>query len=484
MKKNTLILIAFIGIFGITSCKKFLDVKPKTELPQDVLFNTEEGFKDALTGVYIQMKTDNAYGAALTQTTIEQLISSWDVVNNSVEKNIGLFAYNDEAVEARMAGIYGQLYKNISSINAILGQIDIQKSVFKTPENFAMIKAECLGLRAYCHLDILRLFGPTPSNTAAGNMLPYVTILSKKPNPTISFDAYKTALLKDLTDAAALVKDIDPIKTYTIEQLGNPGGYIGGVPSNYNPSDTYFAYRYLRMNYYAIVALKARTNLYFGDDVAAYTNAKEVIDAQNTDGSPKFRLGISSDLTAGDYSFFNEQIFGLYDFEMNTKYAVRYTSGLLKKGTSATLINSNLFGNTGTDIRESSLWQLITLPNQAKCYVIKKYAGSASNIKWSQIPMLRVSEMYLIAAEVAPTAEAQGYWNTFKAARNITSTILPTDTDLRKMEVLKEFRKEFYAEGQAFFAYKRVNAPKTWITFIPSAAVVNYMPPIPKTEGF
>lgn len=481
MKKNTLLLVAFIGIFGFTSCKKFLDVVPKTELPQDVLFGTEAGFKDALTGVYIQMKTDNAYGGALTQTTIEYLVSSWDVVNNTVEKNIGLFAYTDEAVENKMAAIYAQLYKNISSINAILGQIDAKKSVFKSNEEYAMIKAECLGLRAYCHLDLLRLFGPLPTSTAGGNMLPYVTMISVTPNAPMPFETYKAALLKDLTDAAALVKDVDPIKMYSIAQLSSPGG----INSNYNPTDTYFAYRYLRMNYYAIVALQARAHLYFGDAVTAYAYAKEIIDAKNTDGTPKFRLGTAADLAGGDFSFFNEQIFGLYAFNMNDIYSSRYATGNLKKGTSATLINGSLFGNTGTDIRESSLWELITQANSAKTYVIKKYMGNIdANIKFSQIPMLRLSEMYLIAAEVGPLSEAQGYWDAFKAARNINTTTLPLDEALRRQDVLKEFRKEFYAEGQAFFAYKRVDAPKTWITFIPSAATVNYTPPIPKIEGF
>lgn len=466
MKNYILLLIAFIGIFGFTSCKKFLNVVPKTELPQDELFKTEQGFKDALTGVYIQMKTNNAYGGSLTQTTIEYLVSSWDVVSNTAEQRLGLFNYTDEGVESRMASIYAQLYKNISSINAILGQIDANKSVFKSPENFEIIKAECLGLRAYCHLDLLRLFGPVPTNTDGGNMLPYVTALSVKPNAAIPFVAYKTALMKDITDATALVKDIDPIKTN----------------STYNPKDTYFAYRYLRMNYYALVALQARANLYFGDEAAAYANAKEVIEAKNGDATSKFRLGTSADLAAGDNNFFNEQIFGLYDFEMSTKYADRFSSGTLKKGTSATLIKGTLFGNTGTDIRESSLWELVTLPNQAKCYIIKKYTGT--DVKFSQIPMLRLSEMYLIAAEVGPLTEAQGYWDTFKAARNIPGTTLSPDNTSRKIDVLKEFRKEFYAEGQAFFAYKRIDAPKTWITFIPAAATVNYMPPIPKIEGF
>lgn len=38
----------------ITSCEKWLDVNPKSEIKADKLFDTEAGFKDALTGLYIQ----------------------------------------------------------------------------------------------------------------------------------------------------------------------------------------------------------------------------------------------------------------------------------------------------------------------------------------------------------------------------------------------------------------------------------------------
>ena len=50
-------------------------------------------------------------------------------------------------------------------------------------------------------------------------------------------------------------------------------------------------------------------------------------------------------------------------------------------------------------------------------------------------------------------------------------------------EMLKEYRKEFYAEGQSFFAYKRLNAPKASILFVPGDAVLSYLIPLPRTEA-
>ncbi len=483
MKNFKIILLAITVtvMMGTSSCKKYLTVNPETEIPQEQLFNTESGFKDALTGVYLQMKNDNAYGKAMTMTTIEQLTSSWDVTANTTEQRLGLFNYTDEGVAGSLSAIFSQEYKIISSVNSILGEIDNKREVFKTPGMYEVIKSECLAIRAYCHLDLLRLFGPVPTAPANGNMLAYVTAVSKTPNQRISFTAYQVALFKDLADAEALVKDVDPITKYSLTQLKNPG-----PTTAFNPSDTYLAYRYIRVNYYAIKALEARAYLWFNVKDKAYECAKVVIDAKNPDNTVKFALGTSADMAAQDYLLSREHIFGLYDYDLYTKYTTMYASGTLKKSTSATIINTQLYGNTGTDIREANLWQLITLANAAKCYVLKKYlvvekpATLALDIK--QIPMLRVSEMYLIGAETAPTAEAQALWTAFRTARNITTTTLPADPLQLQLEVIKEYRKEFYAEGQGFFAYKRINAPKANFLFAPTAATVNYLIPLPANE--
>ena len=433
--------------------------------------------------MYIQIKSNSSYGQALTQTTVEQLISNWDVTTNTTEQRLGLFNYADEGVQGRFNSIWAQQYKVISSINAILGKIDEKKSVFTNPNMYELVKSECLALRAYCHLDILRIFGPVPTDISTAKNLPYALTLTSAPQVHIPYADFKANLLKDLTEAEAIIKDKDPIQTYSLSQLKSPG-----VSSGYNPVDNFEAYRYLRMNYYAIKALQARAYLWFGENDKAYENAKVVIDAKNSDGNGKFRLGTVTDMSATtkDYVLSNEHIFGLYAYNLNDTYTSLYTSGTLKKGSAETTIKNTLYGNTGTDIRESSMWELLTLANASKVYVIKKYQSDknpAITADFKQIPMLRLSEMYLIAAEAAPYAEGVEYFKTFRTARNIGSMAVPATPAALQAEIIKEYRKEFYAEGQAFFAYKRINAPKASITFAPAAATVNYIVPVPKEES-
>lgn len=482
MKKLSFILLALFGMLSIISCKKFLTVTPKTEMPKDLLLSSEGGFKDALTGVYIQMRDGAAYGGSMTQTVIENLTSSWDITTGTLDQKLGLFNYPDADVDAALGTVYAQEYKIIASVNAILEQIDAKKDVFATPEMYQTIKSECLAVRAYCHMDVLRLFGPVPSAPSNGNMLPYVTTLSTAPNPRIPFNEFQAALFKDLNEAEALVKDIDPITKYSLSQLRNPG-----TQSGFNPQDTYLAFRYLRMNYYAIKGLQARAYLWFNLNDKAYQAAKAVIEAKNTDGTTKFRLGTSADFNLKDFVLTSEHMFGLYDFDMFNKYTLRYANGSLKKGTAATTINTQLFGNTGTDIRETGLWELGTLSSGSKIYIIKKYQAIDSklatiNTDFKQIPMLRLSEMYLIAAEAAPFGEGINYFKAFRESRNIKQLAVPANEIELQAEIIKEYRKEFYAEGQGFFVYKRLNVPKPVFLFAPSAAIVNYLPPLPARE--
>lgn len=476
MKNIKYIALVLLVLISTSSCKKFLDVNPRTETEKGVLLASESGFKDALTGVYTQMEEDQAYGKAMTMTTMEHLVSSWDVTANSTEEQLGVFNYGDARVEFALGGIYSQQYKVIAGINSILGQIDAKKDVF-SPGMYEMIKGECLALRAYCHFDVLRLFGPVPTTPGVGNQLPYVQVVSKTPNAAISYEAFKAALLKDLADAEALQKEVDPFTKYSISDFKT------GV---YKPENDFVNYRYLRMNYYAVKALQARAYLWFNDQPKAYECAKVLIDAKNTDDQAKFRLGISSDMAAGDYVLTPEHIFGLYDFKMYTKYNPTTGIGVLKKGSDGgTIIKTLLYGNTGTDIREANLWETF-VQSSVTSYILRKYKAVETPVNlatdFKQIPMLRISEMYLIAIETAAPAEAQSLWTAFRSARNLTSTTLPADPALRQLEIIKEYRKEFYGEGQAFFAYKRVNATKANIIFVPSGAIVDYMPPKPKTE--
>src|SRR3954463_3150879 len=70
-------------VAGLTSCNKFLDVKPQAEIPKDELFTTQEGFQEALNGVYTRGAKTDLYGGELTFGLPEVLVQNYTIVEGS-----------------------------------------------------------------------------------------------------------------------------------------------------------------------------------------------------------------------------------------------------------------------------------------------------------------------------------------------------------------------------------------------------------------
>jgi starch-binding outer membrane protein, SusD/RagB family len=74
------------------------------------------------------------------------------------------------------------------------------------------------------------------------------------------------------------------------------------------------------------------------------------------------------------------------------------------------------------------------------------------------IPMIRLSEIYYIAAECAPSpAEGVGYINTIRGKRGLAALVTTIDAAGLEAQILREYKKEMYAEGQLFYYFKRKN---------------------------
>src|SRR5699024_719330 len=99
-----------------------------------------------------------------------------------------------------------------------------------------------------------------------------------------------------------------------------------------------------------------------------------------------------------------------------------------------------------SDYRYNPLWKLP--PTNSKSYrTFYKYADvQDKNAKWRHVqPMIRISEMYYIAAETATDKNtALGYLNTVRFHRGLND--LPNSADIDE-ELKKAYAKEFYGEG-------------------------------------
>ena len=466
--------ILFLGIglwlfFHLQSCNNWLDVKPETEVEVDRMFENQQGFQNALTGVYLNLKNANAYGGQLMYGTIEYLAQHWEV--NTNENLIALSRYNymNGSVQGSISSIYSQLYAVIASANAILEQIDNKKDVFE-PGMYEIVKGEALAIRAYCHLDLLRLFGPMPTQVKSGKILPYVKTVTIAYHDHHTYDEYVALLKADLTEAERLLKQADPVRTEHEE-----------TKLSISATD-FLRARQLRMNYYAVQGLQARFYLWLGgteNKAKAYAFAKEIKDATDKDGHPRYTLGSSEEITHEDYAFSCEHIAAIYDYNMYsrvTRFFQESSSYIRNKN----IVIPQLYVAGTTDIRYTGLWTELTATSGSKAHVIKKFWQKDGSGAINQIPLLRLAEIYLILIECGTLEEADEYYKEFCLSRDIPVVEIQDEIQVRQL-LIEEYNKEFYGEGQAFYMYKRLAVEDILWASDPGNED-SYVVPLPQSE--
>lgn len=452
----------------ITACNNWLEVAPQAEKEKSEMFKKEAGFRNVLIGAYIRMKSNNLYGEDLTYGSIEMLAQHWTNTDD-LGKYLKAYNYEQSVVETKINSFYGNLYKVIADVNGLLNNIDARKEMFEG-NNFEIIKGEALAIRAFCHFDVLRLFGPIPTNLPEGTILPYVTTVSIVPNRLVSYNDFTTKLLADLDEAERCLEGNDPILTASIKELST---------LEVAQDDNFLCDRQMRMNYYAVCALKARVQLWLGNKNEALKYAQKVIDAKDPNGNVMFRLGSATDCANGDLIFssehiFNLNVYNLSDFKISAANTFYTNSTALKY----------FWASETTDIRRGKMWKEV-YDNYwwTYYYYMTKYTQATNMPVWAKnsIPLFRLAEMYLIAMECGSIQNANDLYKEVCIARDITPVTFGSTEELSETLIL-EYNREFYGEGQAFYAYKRLGRSKIFGTSTVGSALI-YVLPLPKAES-
>jgi hypothetical protein len=324
---------------------------------------------------------------------------------------------------------------------------------------------------------MLRLFGPMCS-TADSTLpsIPYYRKTGSSYNPYLPANNIMDSVIDDLKAAEALLSN-DPIIKYGA--AGNPDPNV----------DAFFKSRNYRMNYYAVKALEARVYLYRGFKAKAYEAAQFVINNAQQYFPWITSTSLLSNKDNADRAFSTEMIFAVQSLDLYNNYT-RYFAPANQDfailapldGRLNTMMESATYPN---DYRLNPCWIYPSASN--KTYrTFYKYADVADpNIKFRyMMPLMRISEMYYIAAETAPdNTTAFALLNTVRYNRGDAN--IPANAVLAT-EIKKEYQKEFYGEGQLFYYYKRTNA-----TTIPNGSSASgnvamdktkYVVPVPQSE--
>lgn len=471
-------IIACTTLFA--SCDSWLEVKPYDQIAEGELQKSEEGYQKMLNGIYIDLNSDALYGQTLSVEMIEVMGGAYTIgTDNSVwgnYKDLSSYQYNTEYWRNRLDQTWNKAYALILNCNKILETIDGNKNLF-TDGSYYIIKGEALALRAMLHFDMLRLFGPVYSKDSDKKAIPYYTKQTNSPEPILTAQEVMEKITTDYEDALNYLAN-DPVKTEGTMMSSTEDG-----------SSNFLRYRALRLNYYAVEALMARAYLYMGNKTEAFKYATDVIKTADQNIFPFVdkNLVIGSP-TDPDRIFSSEVLFALTNTSRGTIHKNFFDPSRLPNYVfrmDDSMMSNLVYGGAATtggyqdDYRYRACW-MATGSNR----YFYKYSDMVANgsIQNTMIPMVRLGEMFLIAAESQSGDLKAGiqYVNALRRNRGVASLTTLTP-DLLKYEYIREL----YGEGQLFYLYKRLNSDiitSATSSKNPKASDLIFVVPLPDTE--
>ncbi|WP_439184631.1 RagB/SusD family nutrient uptake outer membrane protein [Carboxylicivirga taeanensis] len=443
MKRLFINFILVVTALGATSCNEWLDVSPNSDIKQQDLLTSEAGFNDVLSGVYSILTTEASYGRDMTFGYVDVLAQYYDRLNanDHIYFKAKDYLYEEPENKSTNARLWGTHYKAIVNLNSILSYIDQQQGVFSSDGVYQLYKGETLGLRAMIHFDLLRLFGPSPADGMNETAIPYMESYTNIAQDPLTTQQVLDKVIDDLESARELMRDYD--------LYGPNRASLQYLNSNF------LINRQKHLNYYAITALLARVQLYAGLKAEALLTAKEIIGEPG--GEPIELITLTSKPISTDRLFADEVLFWLDKPQLqdviSPYFGTAAASSSIQGNTNILSINNSsnsalykALAPSDSDFRLSLWFQVSNVPSAVMPH---KYTNM------SKIPMVRVSELYYIAAECAQsTDDALAYLNKIRAHRGLAP--IPETIHLQQ-EIEREYSKEFLCEGQMFFYYKRQN---------------------------
>lgn len=459
MRKTYIALLqAAFCLLLLPSCSDWFDVSPKTDLKADELFSTESGFQSALTGIYLSLTSPDAYSGSMSFGLLDQLAQQYDYIPSGVTDISAIYDYstsNGYGSKQRITASWLGMYNIIANCNNFLKWLDVNGEKVITDSNLRdMMRGEALAIRAFCHFDLLRAWGPFGMIIDNGQLevkaIPYRTVADNSKQPRLTAREVLTRVQSDLEQARALL-----------------GFEKGEKLTSSN--------RRFRFNYYAVTALLARANVYLSNSTKAAEYAKEVIDNSG------LQLQTSNQ---NDPILYSECLVGLNMYNMDSELDTYWASS--DKFTTQYTISqakfNSLFEVSGArrdDIRSKT--SAFYVYDTQQLALSRKYTSNPNFV----IPLVRLPEMYYILCEcTSDMTQARNYINQVRNRRGYSASLNEkfTDAEGRLSALDREYRKEYYAEGQYWFFLKAHGL--TTIPYAPDIQLSadNFVFPIPDEE--
>ena len=450
MKRITIknMIVTTVLFLSLASCEKsFLELKPPTSLTPEFALATEADLQVALRGAYAGLKSTALYGRSLMVLGDMMADNTYQsALNTNRYTNFNL--YNYLVTDGDVAGLWNASYTVILRANNIIN------SPIADNANIQQIKGEAYAIRALAYFNLVRYFGSPYTADPSKLGVPIITTYQAdlKPERAKIADVY-TLINKDLTQAFTLMTKFT------------------------NSS---------QFSKYSAKALQAKVYLAMGDKTNAKTAALDVI---TNSGFTAISSAAHTGYWAGVAPRTDkvETLLEIsFDAVANNAFDALSYIYLQSGNYGDMLCSSELYDLFETaDIRKS-LYATGTRGGLASVFVNKysSFTGDHSDTK-----VIRMSEMYLIAAEASypsNTADALKYVNEVTSRRGATA-IASSGSALLE-DIITERRKELAFEGERYLDMQRLQRNIARSKNYPAAALsidfTNYrrIMPIPQGE--
>jgi starch-binding outer membrane protein, SusD/RagB family len=399
--------------------KDYLKRTPFDNIAAGEALNTEQGLADAVNGIYSMIRSVGLYGRDIP------VIGDLHADNTFVEsKNSGRYLqwynYSVAVNDGVVTGMWNNAYVAIMRANRII-DADV------TGTNVDQIKAEAYALRGFLYFKLVNNFAKPFTEDPASFGVPIV----------LHFDPF------------ALPGRNTVAETYT--QI------ISDLQAGFQKAGDYTISG--RLSKYAIEGLLAKAYLYKGDYANAKTAAEDVINNGGftlvTPGSYAGYWASGADRTDNVETLFE------IDADVINNNGFDDLGGIYVNGYQDIYASMQLYNlYSATDVRKSIMVPGTTKSGSA-AIIVNKYQNAKSDDR-DNPKVLRLSEVYLIAAEAAARTNAEGvalgHLNALMAQRDPGFTYASTGAQLIA-DIVQERRKELAFEGDRLFDLNRLKLP-------------------------
>ena len=402
-----------LSVVTLTSCDGYLDTFPSDSLVSDDAITNLQDVETALNGSYYSLKNAGYYGC--------DFVARAEVGGDDVQTLAAGGLRTDpfyrfiHRQNNSPEGFWSIPYTIINRTNVLLNAID--KGQLPAGDELNNAKGEALAVRALCHFNLLVTYGK-PYFVSNGET-PGVVVVTSVPTPdalpsrsTVA-EGYK-AVISDLEEALSLIG--------TEVKDG-------------------------RFNSWAVKSLLARVCMFKGDWEKTFSYAKDVIE-----NSPYALVENKNYLAAWQGRYNTESVFDLEISDLDAGNRELFGYVVDPTGYAAISITKefeDLLKENEDDVR---LGLLANTTAEGR-YYINKYPGQNGKTAVNNIRVIRLSDVYLMAAEAALKKSSVDQVSADKYLNAIIKRACPSAENVvaTKDLVAKERRKELVMEGHRLY---------------------------------